>query len=71
MAFMKLVYTIYLDLYLLVCLIDCQIDAGVNSVYNLGKVYSWNSMTTLSNKYWYGTEARMINGTDGSFQHLL
>jgi len=22
-------------------------------------------MTTLSNNYWYGRQARMINGTDG------
>uniref|UniRef100_A0A915EI23 Uncharacterized protein n=1 Tax=Ditylenchus dipsaci TaxID=166011 RepID=A0A915EI23_9BILA len=42
-----------------------EINAGVDSVYNLGKLYSWNNMSVLTNTAWYGPQARMINGSDG------
>jgi len=42
-----------------------EIDTGKSNVNNLARVYSWKNMTgNLSDKYWYGPSARMINGTD-------
>ncbi|KAH7731575.1 CRE-SCAV-3 protein [Aphelenchoides avenae] len=42
-----------------------EVDTGLNGARDIGRVYSWNNMTKLSAKYWYGSQARMINGTDG------
>lgn len=41
-------------------------NTGLEGAHLLGNIYSWNNMTgNLTNKYWYGDQARMINGTDG------
>jgi hypothetical protein len=41
------------------------INTGLKSAKDLGKLYAWKNMTVLPGKYWYGPQARMINGTDG------
>uniref|UniRef100_A0A914DUQ4 Uncharacterized protein n=1 Tax=Acrobeloides nanus TaxID=290746 RepID=A0A914DUQ4_9BILA len=43
-----------------------EVNTGLEGIHSIGKVYSWNNMTgTLPKKYWYGDQARMINGSDG------
>uniref|UniRef100_A0A1I8C0J0 CD36 family protein n=1 Tax=Meloidogyne hapla TaxID=6305 RepID=A0A1I8C0J0_MELHA len=42
-----------------------EVNTGLNNVNLLDKVYSWNGQKgKLTNNYWYGEQARMINGTD-------
>ncbi|CAI5446435.1 unnamed protein product [Caenorhabditis angaria] len=42
-----------------------EVDTGIPSPMNIGKLYSWNNLTKMSNKTWDSEYARMINGTDG------
>jgi len=43
-----------------------EINTGLEEVSDLAKVYSWNGMSgSLHDNYWYGAQARMINGTNG------
>jgi hypothetical protein len=41
-----------------------EIDTGRTDTNKLATVYSWNGMRQLSDKYWYGQGARVIQGTD-------
>uniref|UniRef100_A0A914LXH1 Uncharacterized protein n=1 Tax=Meloidogyne incognita TaxID=6306 RepID=A0A914LXH1_MELIC len=42
-----------------------EVDTGLHNINLLDKVYSWNGLKgKLKNNFWYGEQARMINGTD-------
>ena len=42
-----------------------EINTGLKDRSLIGKLYSWNNLTRLSNSTWYGPKAREIRGSDG------